>query len=79
MRAVARGVRTSERKTALRLLAGKIYADPKHQNRLIRERADFTGHSPLRLYVAEVKQMWVLGPEKMYKGKYVDSREEVKM
>ena len=52
-------------------------ADPKDQERLIRERIDFTSHAPLRVYVAQVKQMWVLGPPRMYKGKYLDSREEV--
>lgn len=73
----ARVLRRKELAGALAVLAQKIFTGTKRQRAMARTAPDFTGNSPLRVYAARAKKMWVLGPTRMYKGNYVDSREAV--
>jgi len=77
IKARARVVKQKELAVAIAIM-GKKYCHSKMQLKaFVESRTDFTGSSPLRMYVAVAQYLWVLGPNKKYHDKYVDSRETV--
>jgi uncharacterized protein YhbP (UPF0306 family) len=57
--------------------AKKCFGNLADRVRYIKGLPDFLGKSPLRMYVAIPGKLWVLGPVKLYHGKYLDGRVEV--
>lgn len=78
VQAKARVLRPRELLGALPIYGRKMYANTKDRRALLKKAIDFTRRSPLRMYVAIPEKIWLLGPEKHYKDKYLDSREELK-
>ena len=62
---------------ALLVYIRKYLSAPKEKITFLASARDFLGKSPLRMYVAETEKIWVVGPGKMYKNKYLDNREAV--
>lgn len=68
----AREVSKKELGQVLPLYTNKLYK--KILDKTKHDASDFLNKSPLRMYVAIPQKSWLIGPAKMYKGKYLDSK-----
>ena len=63
----ARELTAKDLPPALKIYAGRDNFDPGPKD-------DFLGTSPIRMYQAVPSRMWLLGPERKFRGKFVDTR-----